>query len=614
MPINEPVPQVAPFRDTTLLHMLHSRATAWPDKLCLKQKCDDGWESMTWREYFTAISRLGSAFEKLGVGPGDMVAVLSETRREWMMVEFAVQMCRGIVVGLYTTSTTEQMRYMLEHAEARFLIVENRLLLEKIAPELPGLTRLARVVAIEPAGCNNLLAGCLSLPEMLAAPLPDVECDALWQRALARVDDPEIPVACIYTSGTTGPPKGAMLCHRNFLVGAAILRDAVRVRFDDRLLSILPMAHALQRIMDYATFSGGGTVVYAESIRTLVRDVQECRPTILAGVPRILEKMFAAIRDKAEAGGRVKKTVFYWSLRIAREFAAYRLAKKPLPFTFKLRYRLATKLVFSKVARALGGQVRLVGSGGAAIAIDLEKFYTACGLPIIQAWGMTETSVAGSLNLPEEYKYGSAGKPSGDTQLKIAADGEILLKGSVLFLGYFKRTPAEMAAEFDADGWYKTGDVGSFDDEGYLFITDRKKEIIVTAAGKNISPQNIENVLNRSPLIAFSYVHGDKQKYLTALLAPEMEKVREKLAENGVAGGPALSPDDPAVHRLLEPELARLNQDLARHEQIRRFALAAADFTIDTDELTPTMKLKRRNILARYGQRIKELYGIDWQE
>jgi len=605
---SESTSEHAPFQDTTLLHLLKNRADAWPDKLCLRQKCGDRWESMTWREYFDAVTRLGMAFDKLGVGPGDVVAVLSETRREWMMADFAAQTCRGIVVGLYTTSTPAQMRYMLEHAEAKILIVENRKLLEKIVAELSDLPRLTHLLAIDPAGCREVAPECLALADLTATAPTDAERDAWWQGVLERVDDPEIPVTYIYTSGTTGPPKGAILCHRNFLIGAAILRDGVQVRFEDRLLSILPMAHALQRIMDYAAMSGGGTIVYAESIRTLVRDVQECRPTILAGVPRILEKMFSAIRDKAEAAGGLKKSVFRWSLKISREYAAHRQAGRSLPLWFSLRYQLARKLVFDKVAKALGGCVRLVGSGGAAIAIDLEKFYTACGLPLIQAWGMTETSVAGTLNMPVDYKYGSAGKPSGDTQLKIAADGEILLKGSVLFQGYFKRTPAEMAEEFDADGWFKTGDVGYFDEEGYLFITDRKKEIIVTATGKNISPQNIENTLNGSPLIAYSYVHGDKQKYLTALLVPEMEKIRALIADNQT---PPM--DDPEVRRLLEPEMARLNQGLAHHEQVRRFALASADFTIETGELTPTMKLKRRNIVAKYGDRLKELYGIDWQ-
>ena len=602
------------FNDGTLIQMIKNRVEAFPDRTMAKQKRNGAWLHLSWRELGNRIEKLGLAFEKLGLKPGCVAAILSETRMEWMIADFAIMSCGGVTVGIYTTSTPAQMRYLLEHSEAMLLIVENAALLRRIIPALEGLSFLKHVIAMEPGECGEILQGCLSMKEMFEEKIDETQSKEFWDRVFDRVNNPEAPVSYIYTSGTTGPPKGAILCHRNFLTAAKAYLGAVDIDSEDSLMSVLPLAHALQRALDYTTMTGGGKIYYAESIKTLVTDVKEAKPTIIAGVPRLFEKIFEAIRSKAEASGSFKKKVFYWSISVAHEFAARKQNKQPIPFWLTLRYKLAYAMVFGKINEAMGGNIRFMGSGGASLSTDLAKFFTACGIPVMEAWGLTESSAMGTINRLDDFKFGSVGKTISGAEIMLAEDGEILIRGDCLFLGYYKMDPKESASNY-SNGWFLTGDIGALDEEGNLSITDRKKELIITSYGKNISPQNIENILNSSPLIANSFAFGDNQKYLVGLIVPERDRLLARLTEEGAMYNPNIPIHESVeARKMFETEMEKINQRLANHEKIRRFAILPNDFTIDTGELTPTLKLKRRNIVAKYKDLIKSLYGEDWLE
>lgn len=603
-----------PKNDRSLVHMLVNRTKAIPNKICVRQKRNGAWFTLTWQEYLGQITRVGLALEKIGFGSGDVAAILADTRVEWSVTDFAVLSCGGITTGLYTTYTPEQMNFVLKHSEAKFLVAENAEFLKRVTPVLEKNDFIKHVAVMDSAGCKEIWPDVLALDEIIGDALTDDVASDFRERAVARCDDPQKPVTIIYTSGTTGPPKGAVLSHKNFLTSSNAYLVTTDIDEHDSLLSVLPLAHALQRVLDYCTYYGGGTVCYAESIRTLVTDVKEVRPTIMAGVPRLVEKIFESVRDKAESAGPFKRKVFRWSLKVAQDYAEYYQDKKPLPLGLKLRHGLATKLVFGKVNQALGGNIRYVGSGGAALAADLAKFFIACDIPVLEAWGLTETTATGTLNRPNAFKFGTVGKIMPGAEIKIADDGEILIRGDCLFLGYFKQDE-DLARQTYRDGWLLTGDIGEFDQDGFLKITDRKKELIITAYGKNLSPQNIENTVNRSPLISFSMAYGDNQKYLVGLVAPEKERLLSRLVESG-----SPLPDDTPLHEfkpainLIEKEINEANDRLAGFEKIRRFAIVPDDFSVDTGELTPTLKLKRRNIVSKYKKTIRELYGKDWIE
>jgi long-chain acyl-CoA synthetase len=600
--------------ENTTIRVLKSRADRWPNAVCVKQKRDGRWLSFTWSEVMENAAALGTAFRRLGLEPGQVVGIAASTCVEWMLSDFATVSSGGITVGLYTTSTADQIRYALAHSEARILVVQNRELLQKTLPALAGLERLKNVVAIEPAGCEELLPGCLSFDGLIRDERSSVDAQAYWRQACERIDDPERPTTYIYTSGTTGPPKAAMLCHRNFLAAVEVFSAASGAAPGDSLVSVLPLAHGLQRVLDLTALAGGSALCYVESLKTLVTDMQEIQPTMLGGVPRLMEKVFEAVQTKAEAGGAFKRKVFHWSLDVAREYGEYYERKQTPPLLFRLKHAIATALVFGKVSKAMGGRIRFVGSGGASLSVDIAKFFMACNIPVMEAYGMTETTVVGSLNLPGEFKFGTVGRVSKGAQIKIAEDGEILIRGACLFLGYYKMDPAVSATLF-RDGWFLTGDVGELDADGYLKITDRKKELIVTAYAENISPSNIEATLNLSPLIAGSLVYGDDQKYLVALIDPDRERLAARIKDLGLptdANRPLHETE--AARKLMAEAVEQANASLSGPDRVRNFALVPAAFSIETGELTPTIKLKRRNIIAKYEALIRSCYGADWKD
>ncbi|MDP8255930.1 MAG: long-chain fatty acid--CoA ligase [Candidatus Alcyoniella australis] len=600
--------------ETTSIRVLKNRADRWPDAVCVKQKRDGRWLSMTWSEMMKKVAALGTALCDLGLKSGQTVGIAAGTCVEWMLSDFAAVSSGGITVGLYTTSATEQMRYTLWHSETRILVVQNRELLKKIRPALDELENLKSVIVIDPAGCDDLWPGYRSFNGLIQEIQDSVDVQTYWNTACESINDPERPITYIYTSGTTGPPKAAMLCDRNLLAAVEVYSAASSAAPGDSLISVLPLSHGLQRVLDFTALAGGSAVCYVESLKTLVQDMQEIQPTMLGGVPRLLEKVFESVQTKAESGGSFKRKVFRWSLNVAREFGEYYQSQKVQPLLFRLKHKLATALVFGKVSQAMGGRIRFVGSGGASLSVDIAKFFMACGIPVMEAYGMTETSVVGSLNLPGEFKFGTVGRVSKGAQIKIAEDGEILIRGDCLFLGYYKMDPAASSTLY-RDGWFLTGDVGEMDADGYLKITDRKKELIITAYSENIAPSNIEATLNLSPLVAGSLVYGDEQKYIIALIDPDRERLRARIEELGLANAPSRPlHETEAARNLIAEAVDQANSGLSGPDRVRKFALLPAAFSIETGEFTPTLKLKRRNIISKYKALIRSCYGADWKD
>ena len=601
-------------QDKTTVSMMKARAEDWPNQTCLVQKRAGQWLSITWSELLTRVEALAVRLKDLGFKPGQRGAILASTRREWTMADLAIVYAGGVTVGLYTTSTPEQMTFVLNHSESTLLIVENASLLQQILPAIQSSDMIKAVIVMDMEGCQSIYPDAISLVDLMEESADPEKLGELRAEWAALESQSEAPATFVYTSGTIGPPKSVILCHRNIMTAVDVYRNATEVNPSDSIMSVLPLAHALQRILDFSALSGGGCVCYAESMKTLAADIKEIRPTIVAGVPRILEKIFEGARAKAQTGGTIPYGLFKWSLPIGAQYAMHVQDKTDPPLSLLLKHAIADKLVYSKVRKALGDRVRYVGSGGAFISAELSKFFVACGFGILEAWGLTETTVTGALTTPKVLRFGAVGKAVPGMEIKIADDGEILVRGPCIFQGYFKMDPEKEQTNF-TEGWFRTGDLGRLDDDGFLYLTDRKKELIITSYGKNLSPQNIETILNQNPFIENSMVYGDRQKYIVALIVPDSAAVTLHFNHSGIEMPPFKDWNEfEPVRTLIEKQVESINRKLAGYESIRKSKLISNSFTIERDELTPTLKLKRRIIFSRYVDDIRSMYGNDWED
>jgi long-chain acyl-CoA synthetase len=583
--------------DQTIPRLLLARADATPEATAYWWKEADEWRSRRWRDSFAQVAQAARALADLGVERGSPVAILSETRPEWAALDLATLSLRGITVGVYPSLTAEQVAFQLAHSEARIVFVENAAQAAKIAAVRSELPQLRHVIAITP------VPGLPSLEEL--RPAGD---HTAWLRQRALEALPDDVATYIYTSGTTGNPKAAVLTHRNFWEVAHASRAVAKVRPGDRSVVFLPLAHSLQRFTVYRGLLEQIEGVYAESIDKLPEALVFARATILASVPRMLEK----IREKADAQaasrGGVAKRIYDWAFRVGAARAATLETGAPLDAWTGLQLRLADRLVFSKVKAKLGGELRVIVSGGAALDPHVARWYLAMGIPVLEGWGLTETSAPATANREDRFKVGTIGPPLPGVEVRVDADGELLVRGPGVFQGYLK-DPEATAAAF-TDGWFRTGDIGTIDADGFVRITDRKKEILVTAGGKNIPPVNLEKRLERSRYVSQAVVIGDARPYLTALLAPEPEALAAFARERGW-------PDEPLAARLARPEVralydagvAEANASVAKFEQIKKYALLDSPFTVESGELTPTLKLKRRVIAERRKAEIEALYA-----
>ncbi len=568
-------------------------------------KIGDQWKATSAGEMLRQVAALAHALAELGVGPGDRVGLFAPNRPEWHIVDFAVLGLGAVDVPIYFNEAPDRIVYILNDSGAKVAVAIGEEQARRLLGVRDRLTSVQHIiVGAAPAGIDHDVLRY----ETLVANGSDAQV-ADYRRRAAEVK-PEQMASLLYTSGTTGEPKGVMLTHRNFSSNAtdALCGISFRAR-EDTGLSFLPLSHVYERLMDYTYLFNGVSVAYVERIEALPAALVEVRPTLVAAVPRVFEKIYASIMDKAARATGFKRKLFDWAVRVARQAVPWRGYGRPVSLWVKLQWWLADKLVYPKIRAGLGGRIRRMNSGAAPIAKELLEFYWAVGIAIYQGYGLTETSPVVCTSREGKNRLGSVGPPIPNVEVRIADDGEILVRGPCVMQGYYNK-PEQTRAVFTEDGWFKTGDIGRLDEDGYLYVTDRKKDLIKTAAGKFVAPQPIENKLKTSPYIANAAVIGDRHKFVVALLVPNVTAIEARAREHGLEfHSPAELAAHPWVRELLAQEVDRLTNDLAQYERPKRFAVLDHDFSFDGGQLTYTMKLKRRVIEQRYAGVIASLYA-----
>jgi long-chain acyl-CoA synthetase len=564
------------------------------------------------RELLDRVRDLSLGLTELGMRPGDRIALISENRPEWVIADLAVQAAGAITVPIYPTMSGEQVAYILRDSGARLAIVSTRLQLQKVRRARAETPDLVGVVCIEDPGA--LAAD----PAAAITLLRDVaerghqQIRSGWGVARefhdrAKAVRPEDIATIIYTSGTTGEPKGVMLTHANLIANIAGVHAVLDLGSDDIALSFLPLCHAFERLVVYVYLAHGVSIVFAESFNTIGRDLQRVRPTVLTGVPRIFERLQDRVLAKGRAATGAKRAIFDWAAALAPERGSH---LESLPASrgprarplLGLQSRLAERLVFKRIREGLGGRLRFAVSGGAALRADVGRFFFGAGLPLLEGYGLTETAPVLTVMPPDAIRFGTVGRALPGVELRIAADGEVLARGPNVMAGYYRQPDATAAVI--VDGWFHTGDIGELDDDGYLRITDRKKELIVTSGGKNVAPQPIETAFRMHELIAEAIVIGEQRPYLSLLIVPDIAQLSQRF---GSSDAKTLAAND-EVRALFKAAIDAVNVRLGQFERIKRFALLPAELSIDAGELTPTLKVRRRVIDERYREVIEAMY------
>jgi len=562
------------------------------------------WQSISSAEFLRRVVGLSTALVELGVKSGDRVGLFAANRPEWHTADFAISGAGGVTVPVYFNESQDRMVYILRHCEAKIAFVVGETQLARLLAcrdQLPGLEQI--IVA---DGGEHPPAEILRY-ETLIASAGDTDVSSYRLRTSQVL--PGQLASIIYTSGTTGEPKGVMLTHNNFC--SNVTDSCVDFRLEpgrDTALSFLPLAHVYGRTLDYIHIFNGVSVAYVDSVEVVSAALLEVQPTVMAAVPRVFEKIYARVMEQGSRSSGLKRKIFDWAMRVASQTGTWRSGEKSVGLGLQLRWALADRLVYSKIRAGTGGRLRLISSGGAPLAKELAEFFLAVGIPIYQGYGLTETSPILTSNYPQS-RMGSSGKAIRNVILHIASDGEILAKGPCIMQGYY-RSPEATREVLTDDGWFHTGDIGYLDKDNYLFITDRKKDLIKTAAGKFVAPQPIENALKTSPYILNAMVVGDRRKFIVALIVPNATTVAAKAAEENLrfsSNGELAA--HPFVRLLIDAEIQRLTAHLAQYETIKRFALLPDDFTFDNGSLTFTLKLKRRVVEEKYQDVIEELYS-----
>ena len=569
------------------------------------------WHDVSSEEALRRVRALRFGLRSLGVQPGDRVALLAENRLEWALTDLGVQCAGAITVPVYPTLLAEDIGRILTDCEPVAVFVssgDQAAKIHRIRGELPS---IRDVVAFDRTELPDILAfgRLLEIGQNLVdqdPPAPRDDCAAV---------DPESPSSIIYTSGTTGAPKGVVLRHRNFVSNVLAIQDLFPFERMNRCLSFLPLSHVLERMAGFYTMVYAGVgISFAERMDTLARDLQEVKPEIIISVPRVYEKFYAAALGTAMGKGWPARDIFFWARRVAVATARRRVDGQPLGTGLAVQRALAEALVFKKIRARLGGNMEFMISGGAPLSAKINQFFNGVGLDICEGYGLTETSPVLTCNTPQSKRFGSVGKVIPQTEVRIAEDGEIQVRGPQVMQGYWNQ-PEATAEVIDADGWFATGDIGKIDADGFLYITDRKKDVIVTAGGKNIAPQPIENRFQINKYITQVVVVGDRRPYLSALVVPNFETVRDYAAAHGVAAtAPAELVAAPVVQELFQAQLEELNAELPGFSQVKKCSLLEQEFTLDAGELTPTMKVKRFAIARKYRDVIAAMYPAEEPE
>ena len=570
------------------------------------RKLGDRWESISAERALSDVERLALGLRDLGVSPGDRVALLAETRYEWAIADLAILGLGAITVPIYPTLTEPSCRFIVENSGAKLAIVSTPSQLARMRNISDGVAALQTLVPMDPAPGGTRERAWEAVTRRGAELL--ARDPRAFRDAAARIQPGDL-ATIIYTSGTTGEPKGAMLSHDNIVSNVDSCLQIMQLGPDDSCLSFLPLSHVLERMGGlYAMLRAGATIAYAEGLERVAANAVEVRPTVLIGVPRFFEKVYARVMSNAKSERPLKRALFFWSLAGATAAARARLARRPVPLLAQLQAAIADRLVGARVRARFGGRVRYCISGGAPLSAQLMEFFFAVGIPMIEGYGLTETSPVIALNRLGKEKPGSVGPAIPGTEVKIAENGEILAKGPGVMLGYYHNEIATRASL--ENGWFHTGDVGHLDAEGCLFITDRIKDLLVTAGGKKIAPQPIEAKLKNTGWIAEAVLIGDRRPYAVCLIVPDFARLEAETAARGIRAQnhqDLVERDD--VRALYRPLVDTVNAGLAPFETIKQFALLPRELTVDAGELTPTFKVRRRIVLEHFADVVDRLYA-----
>ncbi len=592
----------------TLTEKLLNAVDRMPSERAVSLRVNGRWEPTSSADFLRRIAGLCNALEQLGVKPGDRVGLFAPNRPEWHVADFAILGLGAADVPIYFNESPERIAYILNHSGAEVVLVAGEMQARRL---LECRARLASVKHIICAAAPADLGNEVLRYETLVDATGDAAVAEYRLRA-ARVSADQLATV-IYTSGTTGEPKGVMLTHNNLSSNEETSVAPYRMSPADQAVSFLPLSHVYERVTSYAYLFHGVRVAYVERMDDLPQALLEVHPTLSAAVPRVFEKVYANTLQKGHAATGLKRRIFDFSMRVAKDSVPWKAYGETASSGLRLRWKIADRIVYSKIREGIGGRFRAFISGGGPLSRDIAEFFWAVGVPVYQGYGLTETSPVVSANYPGANRVGSVGRPIEHVRVRIADDGEILVQGPCVMKGYYQRA-ADTNAVLSADGWLSTGDIGRLDEDGYLYVTDRKKDLFKTAAGKFVAPQPIENMLKANPLILNAVLVGDSYKFISALIVPNFANVEAAARAQGKTfASQEQIAADPWVHDLIGREVAAINAKLAQYETIKRFALLDHDFSFDGGQLTYTLKLKRRVIAERYTRIIEGLYAEETQ-
>src|SRR5882724_9886955 len=591
---------MAESQPSTLIELLKGAIQTHKKSDFMRHKESGAWHSMSGEEFLERVRHIALGLYSLGVRKGDRVAMLAESSFYWTLADYAAISTGAINIPIYPTQSLNQVDYILKESQPKIILVSTYRQVKRIDSVLKQMPEL-RLITFEkrPDEQGVDLETLESKGKQLASERPD-----LFDKLSIDIRGEDL-VSIIYTSGTTGEPKGVMLSHDNLVFDAIQTGLFVKPTPADVALTFLPLSHIFERMVIYLYIHFGVTVCYAEGVEAVINNLTEIRPTIMTSVPRLFEKMYERILKKADKLSPSKKKLFNWAMRVGLEWAKLKDERKPILFTLSIKHALASKLVFAKWREALGGRMERLVAGGAALPTNIAYAFWAAGLPILQGYGLTETSPVIAVNTMDDNKIGSVGKSLPGAELKIAEDGEICTRGRQVMVGYFNK-PAETREVIDKDGWFKTGDIGEIDANGFVKITDRKKDLMKLSLGKYIAPQAIETILRQSDLIEQAVVIGHQRKYPVALIVPNLENLRAFAKRNNISTTDMGSNKDIIEH--LRKQVANLTRDLADYERIKKIAILPKEFTVEDGELTPTLKVRRRIVEEKYKDLINSLY------
>jgi long-chain acyl-CoA synthetase len=558
------------------------------------------WVSKTYREVGDIVRRLALGLIELGIEKGDKVSILANTRPEWTYFDFAALSVGAVVVPIYQTNSPDECQYVLENSDAKAVIVEDAEQLAKIDQIRDRAPKLEHVIRMEGSGGNAI-----SMDELIEA--GSSRSDSEWEQRWQSVT-PDDTCTFIYTSGTTGPPKGCVISHGNY-------RSMVTMALDESVLDrntttylFLPLAHSFALLIQLLSFDLGGNIAYWErDPLKIIPNLAEVKPDYFPSVPRIFEKIYTAATSEIEKSGGLKKIVFNWAIGVGKKVRDRERAGQPVGWLLRKQYEIADKQVLSKIRALFGGRIKNCVTGAAPINPEILRFFDAAGVLVLEGWGMTETSTAATVARPDAFKFGKVGKAFKGCEIRIADDGEILVRGPNIFQGYYKNE--EATRETLEDGWLHTGDIGELDADGYLSITGRKKDIIITAGGKNITPANLEAEIKQSPYVSQCVVIGDRRPYLIALITLDMEECAKLCEEKGWPADPAELAHHEGMREMIQEHLDQVNEKFARVEQVKKFEILPHDLSQETGELTPTLKVKRNVVSDKYEKEVDALYA-----